>query len=217
MAQRRRIGTIRVQVKRTVRVTGTVTSRTTIRPYATGSPPLSLNSLPPRQLTRRSSVQYTPPERRFLDQVKHEVDADIERDRDAFLCHAWADRDGAASELYESLRVLDVDVWFSENEVQLGRSLARQLDSGLRVSKIGVVLVTPAMLVALRAGGFADQELGALLAGGRAIPVVHETTYGQLRAESPLLASRAGLSTENSSLADIATKIAESVLRVGLG
>ena len=179
--------------------------------------PRSLSSQPPRQLTRRSSVQYTPPEQKFLDQVKREVDADVERDRDAFLCHAWADRNGAATELYKSLQVLDVDVWFSEKEVQLGRSLARQLDAGLRVSKIGVVLVTPAMLAALRAGGFADQELGALLAGGRAIPVVHETTYEQLRMESPLLASRAGLSTENSSLADVATKIAESVLRVDLG
>jgi hypothetical protein len=32
---------------------------------------------------------------------------------------------------------------------------------GLRVSRVGVVLVTPSMLAALRSGGFADQALGA--------------------------------------------------------
>ncbi|MDF1597989.1 MAG: toll/interleukin-1 receptor domain-containing protein [Acidimicrobiia bacterium] len=144
------------------------------------------------------------------------VNADVERERDVFLCHAWADRTGAATDLFEALSSLSVDVWFSEREVVLGRSLARQLDAGLRVSRVGIVLVTPNMLVALRNGGFADKELGALLATDRVIPVSDDVTYDELRAESPLLASRAGLSTSDSSLGEVAAKIAESVLGVDL-
>ncbi len=94
----------------------------------------------------------------------------------------------------------------------LGTNLPRQLDVGIRCSRIGVVLVTPAMLMALRQGGFADQELGALLSTGRVIPVLHEVTFEELRCESPLLAARAGLSTAGSSLAEVAEKIAGSVL-----
>lgn len=161
-------------------------------------------------------MSYSPSERRFLNRVRGVVDADVERPRDVFLCHAWADRGETALELFEALDQLGVDVWFSEREVVLGQSLARQLDAGLRVSRVGVVLVTPAMLAALRAGGFADQELGALLATQRVIPVVHAVGYDNQRAESPLLAARAGLSTDGSSLGEIAAKIAESVLDVAV-
>jgi hypothetical protein len=72
------------------------------------------------------------------------------------------------------------------------------------------------MLAALRSGGFADKELGALLATDRVIPVTHDVAYDELRRESPLLASRAGLTTTDSSLAEVAAKIAESVLGIDL-
>lgn len=161
------------------------------------------------------TVTYTIPERRYLGEIRETVLQDelaVERDRDLFLCHAWADRGHAARELYDALVDAGVDAWFSEEEVGLGTNLPRQLDVGIRCSRIGVVLVTPAMLMALRQGGFADQELGALLSTGRVIPVLHEVTFEELRCESPLLAARAGLSTAGSSLAEVAEKIAGSVL-----
>lgn len=161
-------------------------------------------------------VTYTQPERRLLGDVRAAVDADADRDRDVFLCHAWADRSGLADELFQELCALGVDAWFSERDVVLGKSLARQLDAGLRVSRVGIVLVTPRMLQSLRNGGFADQELGALLATERVIPVSHGVSYEELRAESPLLAARAGLPTEGSSLAEVAAKIAESVLDINI-
>jgi hypothetical protein len=224
VVQRRRIGTIRI--KQTVTVRRTVTRRVTMRPVITRQPRTSGGAMsanpvagpPSRQIARRSTVRYTQPERDFLGEVRSVVESDAHRERDAFLCHAWNDRLGPAAELYRALRELGVDVWFSEKDVQLGRSLARQLDAGLRVSRVGIVLVTPAMLEALQAGGFADQELGALLGGERVIPVAHGVSYEAMRDESPLLASRAGLSTTSgSSLADIAVKIAESVLGVDVG
>ncbi len=171
-----------------------------------------------RRLQRRSrptTVTYTVSERQYLGDIRDTValdDTQADRERDLFLCHAWADRRHAARQLFDALVGLDVDAWFSEEDVDLGTNLARQLDRGIRCSRVGVVLVTPAMMMALRQGGFADQELGALLATNRVIPVLHEVTFEELRGESPLLAARVGLTTAESSLDEVAEKIADRVL-----
>ena len=102
-------------------------------------------------------------------------------------------------------------VWFSEKDVGLGVPLLRAIDRGLANSKVGIVLVTPALLRRLPAEGIADKELSALLARERLVPVVHGTTYEALREVSPLLASRSGLSTAEAPMADVAAKIAELV------
>jgi hypothetical protein len=128
-----------------------------------------------------------------------------------FLCHAWDDRQGAAKELHDLLVACGVSVWFSEKDVLLGVPLMRAIDKGLANSKIGLVLVTPALLRRLPQEGIADKELSALLARDQLVPVVHNTTYEALRDVSPLLGSRSGLSTAEESMADIAAKLAELV------
>lgn len=131
--------------------------------------------------------------------------------RDVFLCHAWDDRAGAAKELHDLLESRGVRVWFSEKDVGLGVPLLRAIDRGLVNSRIGVVLVTPALLKRLAAEGIADKELSALLARERLIPIVHGTTYEALRDVSPLLASRSGLDTKDDPMATVAVKLAELV------
>lgn len=109
-------------------------------------------------------------------------------------------------------------VWFSETEVGLGKSLLREIDRGLAMSRIGIVLVTPALLQSLAAQGVADKELSALLATDRVIPVAHGTTFNALREVSPLLAARSGLTTgKDLSMRDVATKIAAAAAVEGGG
>lgn len=57
----------------------------------------------------------------------------------------------------------------------------------------------------------ADKELSALLARDSLVPIVHNTTYEELREVSPLLGSRSGLSTIEESMDEIAAKLAELV------
>ena len=128
-----------------------------------------------------------------------------------FLCHAWDDRQGAAKELHDLLEARGVKVWFSEKDVGLGVPLMRAIDKGLVNSRVGLVLVTPALLKGLPAEGIADKELSALLARERLVPIVHGTTYEELRDVSPLLASRSGLSTKEDTMAVVATELAELV------
>jgi hypothetical protein len=156
---------------------------------------------------------YTPTEVSALTPVRQAV---VQRGRvpdirDIFLCHAWDDRRGVAKELHDQLEAQGVSVWFSEKDVGLGTPLLREIDRGLANSRIGIVLVTPALLDRLRSEGIADKELSALLAREQLVPVLHDTTYEALRNISPLLGSRSGLSTSEESMADIAAKLAELV------
>lgn len=161
-----------------------------------------------------SPVFYTPEQIQALTPVRGNVEtlAVAQPDlRDVFLCHAWDDRQGSAKELHDLLEARGVRVWFSEKDLGLGVPMMRAIDKGLVNSRVGIVLVTPAMLRRLPAEGIADKELSALLRRERLVPVVHGTTYEELEQVSLLLASRAGLSTTEESMADVAAKIAELV------
>ena len=167
----------------------------------------------PRWSRAGSSVAYTPAEVRALTPVRYSVEkrALLPDLRDVFLCHAWDDRRGAAKELHDLLESLGVSVWFSEKDVALGTPLLREIDKGLAKSRVGIVLVTPALLHRLQGEGIADKELSALLARDLLVPIVHNTTYEALREVSPLLGSRSGLNTAEEPMADAAAKIAELV------
>ncbi len=171
------------------------------------------SSATPRWSGAGSSLVYTPAEVRALTPVRNSVEnlAKLPDLRDVFLCHAWDDRQGAAKELHDLLESRGVSVWFSEKDVGLGVPLLRAIDKGLANSRIGIVLVTPALLRRLPAEGIADKELSALLARDRLVPIVHETTYEALREVSPLLGSRSGLSTAEEPMTDLAAKLAELV------
>lgn len=171
------------------------------------------SSARPRWSRAGSSVSYTSAQVQNLTPVRESVENLAKQPdlRDVFLCHAWDDRKGAAKELHDSLESLGVRVWFSEKDVGLGVPLLRAIDKGLANSRIGIVLVTPALLNRLPKETIADKELSALLAGNRLVPIVHETTYEALREVSPLLASRTGLDTAEEPMADVAAKLAELV------
>ena len=158
-------------------------------------------------------MAYTPAEVRALTPVRESVEkrALLPDLRDVFLCHAWHDRRGPAKELHDLLESLGVSVWFSEKDVVLGSPLLREIDKGLAKSRVGIVLVTPALLRRLQGEGIADKELSALLARDLLVPVVHDTTYEALREVSPLLGSRSGLNTAEDAMADVAGKLAELV------
>lgn len=168
----------------------------------------------PRWSGAGSAVWYTPEQVQALTPVRENVEnlAASQPDlRDVFLCHAWDDRLGSAKELHDLLEARGVRVWFSEKDLGLGVPMMRAIDKGLVNSRVGIVLVTPAMLRRLPAEGIADKELSALLRRERLVPVVHGTTYEELEQVSLLLASRAGLSTAEESMAEVAAKIAELV------
>lgn len=160
-----------------------------------------------------SSVVYTSAEIRTLTPVRKNVERRASKLdlRDVFLCHAWDDRKGIAKELHDLLEAKGVSVWFSEKDVLLGSNLMREIDKGLAKSRIGIVMVTPSFLERIAGEGVADKELSALLSTDLLVPIVHDTTYDDLRDVSPLLGSRSGLDTAEDPLDNVAGKLAELV------
>jgi hypothetical protein len=182
--------------------------------YASSSGGSGRKSSKPRWSRVGSAVFYTPSEVQSLTPVREAVEVQTVRHpdkRDVFLCHAWDDRQGAARELHDRLEAAGVKVWFSEKDLGLGVPMMRAIDKGLANSKVGLVLVTPALLARLPKESVADKELSTLLAGNRLVPIVHKTTYEALREVSPMLASRTGLDTAEDSMSEVAAKIAELV------
>lgn len=178
-----------------------------------GSRSGSPRSTKPRWSGAGSSQLYTAEEVRALTPIRDTVEkrASLPDLRQIFLCHAWDDRQGVAKELYDLLVARGVTVWFSESDIGLGEPFLRAIDKGLAKSRIGIVLVTPALLQRLPAAGVADKELSVLLAREQLVPIVHNTTYEALRDVSPLLASRNGLNTAEMPMTDVAGKLAELV------
>nr|WP_179608790.1 toll/interleukin-1 receptor domain-containing protein [Leifsonia shinshuensis] len=158
-----------------------------------------------------STVSYTQQQVRNLEPVRA---ATVVRTQvnDVFLCHAWPDRQAAANEVYKLLLGEDVSVWFSEVSLRPGTDMRVAIDRGLVNSRMGLVLVTPAMLDKLRTDrSIASNELSALLRRSLLVPVMHGVTFEELDQVTPTLASRGGFSTAEEPLEDIVVKIAELV------
>jgi len=157
------------------------------------------------------SITYSPSEWRavepYAEKAAEQARTHPER-RDLFLCHAWDDRQSSAAELHRHLKANGETVWFSEEDIPLGSLMTREIDKGLRNSRIGIVLVTPSLLKSIGNEGIAEKELAVLLNSRRVVPVTHGVTFDELYDVSPMLASHAGLSTAESSLDDVAAKIA---------
>lgn len=156
-------------------------------------------------------VSYSPAEWRtvepFAGKASEQAQVHPER-RDLFLCHAWDDRETTAKELHGLLKANGASVWFSEEDLPLGSLMIREIDKGLRNSRVGIVLVTRALLKSIDSEGVAEKELAVLLSTRRVIPVLHEVSFDDLNNVSPMLASHAGLSTKDSSLESVAVKVA---------
>jgi len=184
------------------------TSRSTSSSGATGRPAR------PAWSPAGSTVAYTPEQVRALAPYRRQIEVRARHGaltRDVFLCHAWDDRRGVATEFNDLMEDKGVSVWFSERDILLGQPFMREIDKGLAKYRTGLVLVTPAFLKRIENGGVSDKELSTLLARDLLIPVVHGTTYDELRAISPLLGSRHGFDTAEDSFEVIAAKVAEMI------
>jgi hypothetical protein len=111
--------------------------------------------------------------------------------RDVFLSHASEDKEFVRS-LARALGAVGVSVWLDEAEIELGDSIGRAIDDGLRRSRYAVLVLSHAFF----AKQWPRRELDALEAretsnGEKAIlPVWLGVSAGDVLGYSPMLASR---------------------------
>jgi len=116
---------------------------------------------------------------------------------DAFVCHASEDKEDFVRPLAEELKSKGLRVWYDEFTLQVGDSLRRAIDRGLRDSRFGVVVLSPAFF----AKDWTQRELDGLVAKevkGRKVilPVWHKLGAEDVRKCSLLLADRVAARSE---------------------
>jgi len=131
---------------------------------------------------------------------------------DVFISHASEDKGTVARPLREALTKLGITVWLDEAELRIGQSLRRKIDSGIRSSRFGVVVLSESFFCK----GWTNHELDGLVtrtvAGKQSLlPIWHDLTADEVMTYSPSLADKVAMSTSQYSIEDIANQIAEVV------
>src|SRR4051794_22526388 len=117
---------------------------------------------------------------------------------DVFICHAHEDKEQVVRPLAEALRKRSLRVWYDDFELRIGDSLAESIDKGLKESDFAVVVLSPSFF----GKAWPKKELDALAAGERLkgvpriLPIWHDVTASQVRSQSPLLADRLAIETD---------------------
>lgn len=63
---------------------------------------------------------------------------------DVFICHASEDKNDVVRDLANLLRQNHIEVWYDEFSLQVGDSIRRAIDKGLRHSRFGIVVLSDA-------------------------------------------------------------------------
>jgi hypothetical protein len=207
---------VRYKVELRRRITYQMESRSAAVPLGGAPVPRQLVTSTPLTSTRRETIYSAPlgPIRRAADEYTESLpDAPSPEDKpfDCFVCYAIPDEKDVVSPLVDLLRAHDLTVW-AGIDLTIGSPLGRKIDQGLRSSRFGVVVLSPAFFAG---EGWRRLELDALMSmeAGNADPVIlpvwHNVTKADVSAHSPILAGKLARRTDNYTLEQIALEIAQ--------
>jgi hypothetical protein len=129
--------------------------------------------------------------------------------KDLFISHASEDKDDFVRPLANLLQQYELDVWYDEFELTIGKSLSRSIDKGISNSKFGLIVLSKSFFNK----NWTEYELKSLNSfeienGDVLLPVWKDVTVKEVRKFSPYLADKFALTTKDS-MEDIALKIIE--------
>lgn len=115
---------------------------------------------------------------------------------DFFISHASEDKESFVRPLAESLIQNGMKVWYDEFQLQIGDSLRKKIDEGLKFSKYGIVVLSRDFFNK----NWPEYELNGLVAremnGIKVIlPIWHNVTRDEVLSFSPTLADKVALNT----------------------
>lgn len=139
---------------------------------------------------------------------------DINKTYDVFVSHASEDKDDFVRPFVSFLKEKEVAVWYDEFELQIGDSLRRSIDNGLKNSKYGIVILSEAFFKK----EWPQRELDGLFAkeinGEKVIlPIWHKISKNEVIQFSPIIADLLAINTTMFTIEEVAEQIAKRVKR----
>lgn len=127
---------------------------------------------------------------------------------DVFISHAHEDKESFVNPFVDALKKRDVKVWYDNDEIKWGDSLRAKIDSGLKHSHFGIVVISRSFIKK----GWTNHELDGLFnlemtQGKTILPIWHDITKTEVQNFSPSLAGKMAISTALMTPAEIADEL----------
>lgn len=136
---------------------------------------------------------------------KNEVNLDF------FISHASEDKDNLVRPLVSELARLGISVWYDEQTLELGDSLRRNIDDGLKKASYGIVILSHAFF----SKKWTQYELDGLINravnddGKVLLPIWHNIDAGEVAEYSHYLADKLALQTSIHTISEIANELSK--------
>jgi hypothetical protein len=146
------------------------------------------------------------------DSVNAVINESEDTEYDVFVSHAWEDKESFVDEFVQCLHDRDIKVWYDKSQIKWGDSMRARIDSGLRKSKFGVVVLSPDYISDGKY--WTKAELDGLfqlesINGKMLLPIWHNLTKKQVMQFSPILASKLAMTTALMTADEIADELLE--------
>ena len=117
---------------------------------------------------------------------------------DAFVSHAWEDKESFVDEFVQALRDRGLQVWYDTTKIKWGDSMRAKIDEGLRHSRFGVAVLSPDYIA--EGKYWTKAELDGLfqlesINGKMLLPIWHNLTKKQVIDFSPIIAGKLAMNT----------------------
>ena len=130
-----------------------------------------------------------------------------------FLSHASEDKDFVEKVALSLINDEGMKVWYDGYQIRMGDSVREKIDHGIKESRFGVVVLSPAFFKR----NWPKYELDGLLARDMKenqkvlLPIWHNVTHEDIMKESPALAGKFALKTRGLTPREVAAEIAKVV------
>jgi hypothetical protein len=131
---------------------------------------------------------------------------------DAFVSHAWEDKEDFVDEFVAELTQLDIKVWYDRQKISWGNSMRAKIDAGLGKSKFGVAVISPSYIA--EGKYWTKTELDGLFQlesvnGKTILPIWHNITKKEVMKYSPIIAGKLAMTTASMTPKEIADELAK--------
>lgn len=129
---------------------------------------------------------------------------------DAFISHAWEDKEGFVDELVDEMRKAGISVWYDTTQLKWGDSLRQRIDDGLKKSKFGIVVLSPNYIA--EGKYWTKAELNGLfqkesINGKTLLPIWYNLNKKDVMNFSPIIADKKAMTTATMTAEEIAKEL----------